>query len=632
MAVDKVQKVTIVGMSSEFEAVSAALQRMRALHIDEIIPGEGLDKGQGGQTLSAANAATDRVSAALSFLNTYYSKKSGLLSQKPVMTPQELLSADCPENWMVVEELEALRTEMAALTLDRTKKTALCEALRPYEALRVPLADIKDTQNTRMYLGTVPQQALQTMIDDCANTDAVIEQVGGDEQAVCIYMVVSACYEKEAEAAMRTAGFAQADPGVPGVPAQEIARAEQALKENEAAQAALIERVCTYGEKLSALEKLSDACAVKYQQAALKEQSGQTEKTFMITGWVRARQAEKLREALMLRPETLFIQIEDAAAEDVPPTAFKNGRLLSNFETVTEMYSLPNAYEADPTAIMAPFFFCFFGMMMSDAGYGIVMTLVLSLFLRLMRPQGTLKKIAVVVVMGGLSSLIWGILFGGWFGVAFFPALWFEPLEDPMKMLIVSLAIGLVHITLGLVENGRRLLTKKRYVDAFCDTVFILCILWGAIGMLLGVPFCGYIALIGVIGLFLTAGRDRKGIISKFTGGFSAVYGLTSYLSDILSYSRLFGMGLTTGVIALVFNTLAEMVMTGPIGYVFGVVLLLVGHTFNVLINALGAYVHSCRLQYIEFYGKFYEGGGRAFVPYAYQTKYVQLSDTDQTV
>jgi V/A-type H+-transporting ATPase subunit I len=194
-----------------------------------------------------------------------------------------------------------------------------------------------------------------------------------------------------------------------------------------------------------------------------------------------------------------------------------------------------------------------------------------------------------------------------------------------MLMLLLCLGLGMIHITVGILMKAKALIKERKYIDVVFDCGFILCILWGAVAAFAGLGFGMTLVLIGVIGILLTAGRDRKGLHKKLLGGFSSVYGLSGYLSDVLSYSRLFGMGIATGVISMVFNTIGRLLMGNIIGIIFGILVMIIGHTFNIAINTLGAYVHASRLQYIEFYNKFFEGGGRVFVPFAFRTKYIQL-------
>jgi V/A-type H+-transporting ATPase subunit I len=220
-------------------------------------------------------------------------------------------------------------------------------------------------------------------------------------------------------------------------------------------------------------------------------------------------------------------------------------------------------------------------------------------------------------------------LYGGWFGFSL-PPLWFNPMDNPMMMLILVLGLGFVHVLTGLVIGAVLLMKKGQWVDALCDKVLWIIFIVGLPMLVFGgiLSTIGtYLAIGGAAGILFTNGRSKKGVIKKLIGGFSALYGSTGYLSDVLSYSRLFGMGLATGVIAMVFNTIAGMLAGSVIGWIFAAAIFLAGHSFNIGINALGAYVHSCRLMYIEYFSKFYEDGGKAYKPLAYKIKNYRLEN-----
>ena len=259
----------------------------------------------------------------------------------------------------------------------------------------------------------------------------------------------------------------------------------------------------------------------------------------------------------------------------------------------------------------------------------------------------------------GISTLVWGVLFGGYFGdvvdvvsETFFghkvtiPALWFVPLNDPMRLLLYSMLFGLIHLFTGLALKGYMCIREGRYVDFLCDCVLWFLLLLGLVGMLLPTElFAGiagqqivfpealkaatkWMAIIGAVGIVLMSGRANKNFGVRIALGAYDLYGMTSWLSDVLSYSRLLALGLATGVIASVINTMAAMVGDGVVGAILFSIIFLVGHTLNLAINVLGAYVHTNRLQFVEFFGKFYEGGGKAFTPFcAAQTKYIQFKE-----
>ena len=324
-----------------------------------------------------------------------------------------------------------------------------------------------------------------------------------------------------------------------------------------------------------------------------------------------------------------------------------------------ESYGLPVKGELDPTTIMSFFYIFFFGMMLSDAAYGAIVSIVCGILVwKFPRMSDSMKKSLKLFFYCGLSTLVWGILFGGYFGnivdivsEKFFgtavtvPALWFIPLNDPMKLLVFSLLFGVIHLFVGLGIKGYLCLRDGKAMDFFCDVVLWFLLLVGLIFMLLpsdifasiaqtNIVFPGWLntaakvlAVIGASGIVLMSGRENKNPALRIALGAYDLYNITGWLSDALSYSRLLALGLATGVIASVINQMGSMLPNNVVGVIFFIVIFIVGHALNLAINLLGAYVHTNRLQFVEFFGKFYEGGGRPFAPFKENTKYADVKE-----
>ncbi len=275
--------------------------------------------------------------------------------------------------------------------------------------------------------------------------------------------------------------------------------------------------------------------------------------------------------------------------------------------------------------------------MLSDALCGLVVSAVTFIILKKKKPAGMMKQFLTLFFFCGLSSLVWGALFGSWFGNApsivammlgkelVVPPVWFDPLAEPMKILVLSVVLGVVHLMLGMGCSAARQIKQGNIKEAIFDTGFWYMILIGGLGLFTGAKIFAVIALLGAVGVLLTAGREKKNIFSKLTSGLGALYGVTGYVSDILSYTRLMALGLCTGVIAMVMNTLGSLAGNSFIGWILFLIVFAVGHTFNVAVSTLGAFVHSMRLEFVEFFGKFYESGGRPFKPLFNQTKYTEV-------
>ena len=366
----------------------------------------------------------------------------------------------------------------------------------------------------------------------------------------------------------------------------------------------------------------------------------------------------KLEEKLNSR-FTVSIETEAPSEEDDPPVLLKNGTFASSAEGVTASFGLPAKGEMDPTGVMSICYVFLFGLMLSDAAYGvIVFAACLWALKKYPRMDQGMAKTLRLFMYCGLSTLFWGIMFSGYFGDAvdvisrtFFgtqvsiPALWFIPLNNPMKLLMYSMLFGAIHLYLGLGLKGYMLIRDKKYLDFFCDVILWYAFLTGLVLILLPTELFGSIAqttivfpaavntlakvlaIAGAAGILLMSGRSSKNPVLRIALGAYDLYNITGWVSDVLSYSRLLALGLATGVIASVVNQMGSMAGGGVLGAIVFILVFIAGHTFNLGINLLGAYVHTCRLQYVEFFGKFYEGGGKAFHPFKENTKYIEIKE-----
>lgn len=392
--------------------------------------------------------------------------------------------------------------------------------------------------------------------------------------------------------------------------------------------------------RMDELQLASDAVKVKIQALSGHEDFMHTDKVDIVSGWIPSESREKLSDRLR-RFDCYCEYVEPDEDEDFP-VKLKNSRIVEPFGAVTEMYSLPNPHSIDTNWAVGLFFFIFFGMMLSDAGYGLILTIGGLLGARYLDAGEGLKRIMRMIGISGISTMFWGVLYGSWFGDAvpivaetFFgrsieiPML-IDPLNEPMKVLIISCVFGIVHLFAGMGIRAYIMIKRGDVPGAVFDVglwyVFLiglpLLLVPGTLGTVGKV-----MSVAGAVGLVLTQGRHKPTLTGKITSGVMSLYNVTSYFSDVLSYSRILALGLATGVIASVVNILASMAGNSIIGIILFIVVFVFGHLLNLAINALGAYVHSARLQYVEFFGKYYEGGGVKFNPLKIETKYVKVTE-----
>jgi V/A-type H+-transporting ATPase subunit I len=369
-------------------------------------------------------------------------------------------------------------------------------------------------------------------------------------------------------------------------------------------------------------------------------ENGLTDGTMIyLEGWVSAPQEEELvRE---LKKFDLAYELTDPAEGETPPTKLQNPKWMEGINMVTEMYSLPAYDGIDPNPLMFFWYVFFFGFMFADVAYGIIIWLVCFLVTRKLKPKGTMGYMFNLGQWLGGSTALCGFFVGGFFGDAITTVAetflgipseqlpqWLQtwcnglivnPVNDPMTVLIIAIVVGCVQLIFGQCIHIYMEARDGRPLEGVLDVV-PWWIFFAGIGVLAlaGSPV---VILLGVVALVATQGRHNKGIFAKIFGGISSLYDVTSWLSDVLSYARLMALMLATSVIAMVFNTLAAM----PGIFLVFVVIFLIGHTFNIGVNLIGTYVHAARLQYLEFFGKFYKDGGKPFQPLAYNTKYVDI-------
>ena len=523
----------------------------------------------------------------------------------------------------------------------------LIAGLKPWETLDIPL-EMNETEHALVQLGAAPVKTdtVQMTADvQAAAPSVIVQEVSKDKQQKYYTFI---CLKEEKEQlleALRPYNFSAVTlADQKGTATEAMHRYEKEIEKNEkniAEDEEILKKLVAYREHI---EFLYDSLMMRRDRARVVGDMVSTEMVFYFDGWMPAK-AQPEVEALLKEYE-FYYNIEEPDPDDESvPVLLQNNSIVTPFEAVTGMYSLPGRHDIDPTAILAPFYFLFFGLMLSDAAYGLILTTLCAIILKKYKPEGTTHRMIKMFMFCGLSTFMWGALFGGWFGNFFTVAaktffgkefvikpLWFDPLSEPMRLLVVSLILGAVHLFVGMGVQAYMDIKDGRPLDALFDIglwyLLLIGIVLFAFGGKLGAGAVGIgkiMAIVGAVGILLTGGRKKKGIFGKLTGGLGSLYGITSYLSDVLSYSRLLALGLATGVVAQVFNTLGSLAGGGIAGSILLIVVFAFGTVFNIAINALGAFVHSCRLQYVEFFGKFYTGGGRPFAPFERKTKYIKI-------
>ncbi len=577
-----------------------------------------------------------RLDSLLGELAAFDRRKRGFMAPKPALSLDEIEAAMEQEASYLeqMERCEALLRRIRELDAQGRQILGQVDQLVLYRPMKVPVETICDTRDTVAYLGSVAAPELPALKEAVSRQPlSAMEVIMADAAHGYILLVAHRSVAGEINQCLAKASFSRASfPFPSGTPAEMITRLFEQMKAGEQEQAQLKEQLAQ--QDIEPLELYYDALSVAAERWDQACRLGNTDSVFYLTGWVPEKAASALTAAVAEVSATAQLSLSDPEPGDDPPTALKNAALAEPQEDIVNMFASPQYTEMDPTALTSPFYLCFFGMMVSDAGYGIVLALACGLLLLRSRPARGQMNMIKMIGLGGLFTAFWGVMYGSYFGYEWFPPVIMSPMGDPLSMLIMCFAFGILHLVTGLVTKMVISLKAGDWQTAVFDAMPWVMILVGLpmlAGSMLGAAWLPPVGLALAIGgaaliLFFTERKSFNPVV-RIGKGLYALYGVTSYLSDILSYSRLFALGLCTGVVAMVINTIVGMLAGNPVGMVFAALIFAGGHVINIAINALGAYVHSSRLQYVEFFGKFYDGGGHLFEPLAVRGKYHQVTD-----
>lgn len=646
MSIVKMKHLRLLAMQYDRDELLQALQDLGCVEIDQPAA-DPADPAWAALTrpedsgLADARRRREEGERALAILSRYTKEKGGLLQPRPALTREQLLDPDLlAQGEKVTRAVLNTRRAQAQLEAQLAKLEAERTLLAPWLALDVPL-EMQGTQTVLAQLGTLPASVELSQAEGSllAVTElACLLSAGSDAQYHYLLLLCHASAQEEALQALKELGWSRFAPrGYTGAAAENDAALARKCAQIRLELDEIEEQFCLMAEKRADVQFAVDRAAVDLDREQGRARLRDTEQTFYLEGWLPADSVGALDTALSRFP--CAWEAADPAADEVPqvPVKLKNNALTRCMNVVTNMYSLPAYDGVDPNPLMFPFFVLFFGIMMADMGYGLLMIAASLLILRRGRPRENTRNFMEGVLWCGVSTFIVGALTGGFFG-DFIPQLarivnpestfempaLFTPLNDTVSIMLGSLVLGVIQVLTGMTVSVVKKIREGDFVDALFDEITWWIILGGialavlGIGTVSGVPV---VLAIGCAMLVFGGTRKAKGF-GKLTSLVGLIYnGVTGFFSDILSYVRLMALMLSGSVIAQVFNTL---------GATFGNVILfvlisMVGNALNLALNLLGCYVHDLRLQCLEFFNRFYKEGGRPYAPLSYQTKYIDV-------
>ena len=669
MSIVKMKRLRLIGMQSERESMLRLLQHLGCVEIDE--PGDRKDDPDWASltrpdtgALNEARDARSSVENALKALKKYGPKqKGGLLTPRPVITEGELFDDAAYRTGLAdAGQLVALERKISALYAEQNKLRTQKLALAPWLALDIPL-ETASTPEVAVSFGTVAASTDLDAMDGAlgAVTDLYeLMRAGADNELKYLVFLCHRSVEEDCQAVLKEYGFSRAAlRGWTGTAAENDKRLDEQLADAARELESTIAQVGEYASKKGALEQCLDRADQEIAREEARCRLLDSSSAFFLEGWVPVPDEKKLLE--QLGQYTCCWETQDPAPEDYPvvPVKLKNNKLTEPLTTITEMYSLPAYDGVDPNGLMMPFYVFFFGFMFADLGYGLILAGACAFINHKVHPKGGFGQLIRLMIMCGISSAVIGFFTGGFFsdflaqftsmlglpqpvipflsvpdGVTGVPGPLLNVMGDPMTVLVFVLAVGFVQIVVGMAVKFWMLCRRGQVVDAILDigtwwVIFVGIGLFAAgIGNVAGYPV---VLIIGCL-MLLGQGRTAKGF-GKVTAIIGAVYnGVTGYFGDILSYSRLMVMMLAGSVIGQVFNILGAMPgggMPPAIGIPIFFIIFIIGHAFNIGLNVIGTYVHTSRLQYLEFFKQFYEEGGRPWRPLNIATKYVDIKEEE---
>ena len=646
MAIVKMKKFTLFAFEAERKRLLEELQRFGYVNFSKSDPIEEFDYLKDVEVSTVGNNYVEestRIKWMIDYVGRFVEKEKGLsaLKKGPVVYTFNELEKEA-NSYDYITDFNELSEISKKIDSNNQKITAIDNSIKeisPWKSIKEPIEDLNSFRKLKFIMGYLPTKSLEkfrTSIVDLKSTYfEEIDIVGRNSYCIIFtnQLEKEAVYEN-----LRLNSFSEVNLEIKGVVSEEIQRLEDEKKILEEENSKLTDEIKKFTVNLQKMQSVYEY----YQNLSLRNtvvsNFKATDKLDIIQGYVPADKENNFKELLeKLSASKVYLEIEDAKKDDPDvPIILKNNKIASLFESVTKMYALPKYDEVDPTFILSIFYWIFFGMMVADFAYGLILFVGSGIALMTLKFNDSTKKFLKFFFALSFSTMIWGLIYGSAFGdLITLPTQILDSSKDFMTVLMLSLAFGGVHLAFGLGMKAYVLIKNGMPMDAFYDVFLwyltLTTVILVIVGKVITLPsivntIAFYGMIVGMLGIIAFGARDSKSIAGRIAGGLYSLYGITSYIGDFVSYLRLMALGLAGGFIAVAINIIVKMLVGGGIvGIIFGVIVFVFAQLFNIFLSFLSAYVHTSRLMYVEFFSKFYEGGGKAFKKFRSENKYIEV-------
>lgn len=665
MAIVEMSKIKLVGMTAEKDQILDAIQKTGCVEVSVTTKTDEENSSAVICVSGDISAKYEKIEKTIEFLvNTidkakgqeFYPKDLEQNGKEIIVSYDEFCTILEKERRLleIADELKLIDDQFTEIKASKIKLNNLCSQLDDYVGINDKLSDFRDTEKVKVFFGAVRPDALNNLINSVSkeNGYAEISLLSNDGTPIILALALKENAD-ELLLKLNEAGFSKCPFNFACTAKQKVSETMTEILKLDEKILCLIKKATDYYTELKNLKILADYYKYLLEKEVKSENFAYTARTFTLEGYVPTECIETVTLSLKGVSNAIYLDYSKPTKEDTPPTLTRNGKFSSQAEFITDMYSVPDYREIDPNKIVFFFFMLFMGVIMADIGYGIMMVALGGVLASRIQIENGAKKLWRIILYGGVFTIIFGVLFNSLLGFSVLPfTLLPSPvtgtIDDIMIILLLCLLLGVIQIAVGYFMKALNCFKQRDIVGGICDgliwVTFFVGFIFATFNFLLDYLMTeqfvlnpnvrgffdkmqkpGLIVVVAtLIVAALTAGRNEKGF-GKFSKGFGAIYGLINIMSDILSYARLFGLMLSGMIIATTFNDIGLSLMTSVIGYVLGGLVMVLGHIFNIAMGVLGAYIHDSRLQYIEFFSKFYTGEGNKFTPIGSKFKYVYI-------